>query len=408
MLLGICINLSASAAPFIPSQTDEQAIMAQLLEKSNIQREAVAANAFFESNLRVDGEGELVYPKSFAGDYIDNEGNLIIQISSDDFSEYQYLRDKFSCVKFNRVKYSKEYLRNILDEYLDTCIDNGETLYRAYVDVELNRAVIEADEHTFSHKLTNDEKSPFLFKIGSPIYALSSLETNPESATSSISVTSGDLLTNKKSFFGQRLFSAGIGMINSAGKDIIISCGHGKEVNDKIYFGNTYIGDVTRVSFSDGALGDYSVITLNANASSTYNLYGIDSNSETNTYTISQNKGVYAPIKGEYVFKCTKNSGVAAFKVETVDVDVFVYSNSDMSETVEIKGQTAAGLMDAQFMGISGETVKPGDSGSGIFSHSFSGDYFSGIISSYDDSKCTLYYTPASRVLSFGNIKTKK
>ncbi len=147
--------------------------MAQLLEKSNIQREAVAANAFFESNLRVDGEGELVHPKSFAGDYIDNEGNLIIQISSDDFSEYQYLRDKFLCVKFNRVKYSKEYLRNILDEYLDTCIDNGETLYRAYVDVELNRAVIEADEHTFSHKLTNDENSPFLFKIGSPIYALS-------------------------------------------------------------------------------------------------------------------------------------------------------------------------------------------------------------------------------------------
>lgn len=162
-----------------------------------------------------------------AGNFIDDEVNLIIQVSSDDFSEYQYLKDSYPCVKLNRIEYSKDYLKKVLDECLAKYDENVDKFYRAYIDVRSNCAVIEVDEQTLSLKTTNDDSSPLVFKLGSPTYVCST------------DITSGDLLTNKRSNFISDLFnhvnfSAGIGMTTFAGKDAIAACRHKMKVNNKI------------------------------------------------------------------------------------------------------------------------------------------------------------------------------
>lgn len=400
MLLCICFSLSASAATAESSQTDMQNFISQLDEMTRIQQDAVAANALFESKLVVDKSGELVYPESFAGDFINDEGNLIIQVSSKDFSEYQYLKDKYPCVQFNRVEYSYSYLKEILDECLETYDENVDTFFRAYIDVKLNRAVVEVDEETLSHRMLGSENSPLVYKLGSPIYICSS------------SITGGDFLYNKTS---RVYFSAGIGMTTSAGKDAIAACGHGMKVNDKIYLGNTQIGTVTSVSFSNYAKGDYSIITLNENADSTYNLYGRLTDYNDGLYQVSQNMGTYEPCRGEYVYKCTKNSGVAGFVIEQLDVRCYTKNPYDSSaSTIIIDGQTMAGLMNDKFLGITGSSVKPGDSGSSVFYHCdgqdslTSGDYVCGVISTYDTDTLTLGFTPVSRIQAYGTIKVWK
>lgn len=136
ILLSMCICLSASAVTTEPWRTNIQATIESLLVKiSNEQRDAIAANEFFQSNMLVSDDGELVYPNTFAGNFIDDEGNLIIQVSSDDFSDYQYLQDSYTCVKLNQVEYSKDYLKKVLDECLETYDENIDTFYRAYIDV---------------------------------------------------------------------------------------------------------------------------------------------------------------------------------------------------------------------------------------------------------------------------------
>lgn len=242
ILLSMCICLSASAVTTEPFRTNIQGTIESLLVKiSNEQRDAIAANEFFQSNMLVSDDGELVYPNTFAGNFIDDEGNLIIQVSSDDFSDYQYLQDSYTCVKLNQVEYSKDYLKKVLDECLETYDENIDTFYRAYIDVRLNRAVVEVDEQTLSLRSTNDDSSPLVFKLGSPTYVCST------------DITSGELLTNKRSnsisdLFNHINFSAGIGMTTFAGKDAIAACGHKMKINDKIYLGNTHIGTVTYVS----------------------------------------------------------------------------------------------------------------------------------------------------------------
>lgn len=90
---------------------------------------------------------------------------FVIQVTSSDLSEYQFIQDEFPCVVFKQVKYSYNYLQNLTYEYRNTYDPNSETIYSSCVDIHLNRAVIGVDEETLSRK-TNDPDSPIIFELG--------------------------------------------------------------------------------------------------------------------------------------------------------------------------------------------------------------------------------------------------
>lgn len=126
---------------------------------------------FFLSTLEFDCEKGYIYPDTFGGMYADGN-DLVFLVVSENYSDYQYLKDAYpDNVEFQQVKYSKNYLQGLIDEYLSTYDKDTETVYMAYVDVKLNRAVIKVNEETLSHKV-NDENSPLVFVSGSPFSAL--------------------------------------------------------------------------------------------------------------------------------------------------------------------------------------------------------------------------------------------
>ena len=128
------------------------------------------AAQLFQSTLETDENGQFIYPDSYGGMYIDVD-RLVFQVAAEDFSEYSYLTDEYDCVKFVQVEYSWNYLTKLRDEYYDTYDKDVDTVYSGYVDVYLNRAVIEVDAETLSRK-SFDENSPLIFKEGSPIILL--------------------------------------------------------------------------------------------------------------------------------------------------------------------------------------------------------------------------------------------
>lgn len=122
------------------------------------------AEAYFFSTLPRSPQGGYIYPDTYGGIYADGD-KIIILVASDDFSEYQYLCEKYSYVELKRVEYSWNYLQGLAEEYMSTYDKSSETVYMAGVDVMKNRAVIKIDKESFARK-TQDENSPIIFEVG--------------------------------------------------------------------------------------------------------------------------------------------------------------------------------------------------------------------------------------------------
>ena len=144
----------------------------QITETILKQENASSAHALFVGNLPLGDNGQPLYPDEYGGEYIDNNGNLIIQFTTDDFSEYEYIKNEYPCVQFKQVDYSTNYLDKIIDDFILSYDSEDETFYCAYVDVKNNCAVIEVDEKTFESKSTEKNSLPIEYRIGSPNYLL--------------------------------------------------------------------------------------------------------------------------------------------------------------------------------------------------------------------------------------------
>ena len=260
--ISISANSSAYAALADSNNVDEQVFelsrqIYQAEQAMALQDDALEACTFFDNSLPVDNNGEIIYTDSYAGRFIDSNNHLIIQVASSDFSPYNFLCDKYPIVEFNQVQYSKNYLENLLDDYLNTYSDN-ESVYSAYVDIKSNRAVVEIDDRSISLLSENTDNLPIIFKAGSPLIATAK------------TIHCGDELRNHKTgtFVSKySTYSAGIGGRYN-GKKAIISAGHGMEVGDKIYSGWTHIGTVAYVQCEEGKPGDFSIITMEGNHTS--------------------------------------------------------------------------------------------------------------------------------------------
>lgn len=172
-LLGILLSTHSSEQKhrFVPRPVIEGEIHRQPVEEGADRNNASDAAKYFDSCLTADDDNHPLYPNTYGGCYMGKNKTFVIQIASSDFSEYQFIQDEFPCVVFEQVKYSCNYLQNLINEYWNTYDPNSETVYSSCVDYHLNRAVIGVDEETLSRK-TNDPDSPIVFELGHYVYAI--------------------------------------------------------------------------------------------------------------------------------------------------------------------------------------------------------------------------------------------
>ncbi len=378
MLLSISVSSSAFATTIEADRLYDQANQLskqiyQIEQAMLLQQDALSACALFDKNLPIAKNGQIIYPDSYAGRYIDDDGHLIIQVASSDFTPYEYLQDIYSIVEFKEVEYSTKHLEELIEEYMQT----GERFLSIYADTKLNKVVVEVDAETLTHKSNVRSNLPIIYKKGSASKAVSK------------TISSGDLLTNKRSnslfdINNHIKFSAGFGATYNS-SNALIACGHGMNVGDKIYSGLTHIGTVEYVSFSNYCEGDFSIIRMEGN------------NTVDNKISVGNKEYEYSgttlPVVGMQIVKETENSGYCAFKISEVDVCQAIYIND--TDYVIIKGQTNAD----RILGV----VQPGDSG-GVFWKDDKGRYFSvGIISGWNDHESFVAITPTWRITFFGN-----
>lgn len=64
------------------------------------------------------------YPDFYAGNYItEDKQNLIVQFTTDDTSEYDYLLEEHPCIKFNKVEFNLDELWEMYFEFNDSELD---------------------------------------------------------------------------------------------------------------------------------------------------------------------------------------------------------------------------------------------------------------------------------------------
>ncbi len=69
--------------------------------------------------------GEYVYPENFGG-FEWNDCEFIIEITDDNTAPYTFLTNKYSVIRFGYKKYSIMYLKDIMDDLLDSNPDFAE------------------------------------------------------------------------------------------------------------------------------------------------------------------------------------------------------------------------------------------------------------------------------------------
>ncbi len=328
-----------------------------------------AANELYSSFV-IDVNGDINYPETFAGARIEDD-KLVISLTTDDTSSYRFLTDKYTCVIFNKVKYSYNELQTIYRDYIN---ENDCFYYCAYVDVENNRAVIETNDKNYTSAMRVRSDLPIEFVVGeafdlnsTPVYGGRRLKVN------------------------EVYYTVGAVGEDSNNKNCIICCGHGMAVGDKAYYGNSEVGVVSTVRYSDGGYGDYSIITLND---------GIDITNE--SYILLSTRieltGGYWAVENDGVYKYGIAGGQGTGRVKSINADVYhdLNENGVMdSGDISLKGMTLVDIVAGSYV--------DGDSGGPIYADVITDSNnkpTSGkLVGIYSGSSSTVFiYTPMMRV----------
>ena len=343
-VFGAFFGMSAYADSPEFAQQEFKILRQQPIEDGIDRQNTSAAAMYFDNCLPAFESGQLIYPDTYGGCYKDG-GNFVILVTTSDLSEYLFLQEEFPCIVFKQVKYSYNYLVKLRDEYMETYDCNTETVYGGGIDVYNNRAHIDVDEETLSHK-TNDPDSPLVFELGSPwiigidtgeedddtfagdLSVLDEKDVDPAdgeeiSETAGLSAKASQAAINIRG--GQRLtvykengtslveyISAGIGCTTRSGKRGLVVNGHDMKIGYRVFLDKTKIGQVTFLQYTHGAAGDYSIITLADNVTA-------DGTTYVSSGAVRYNHNVYHPKLGDVLFEYSEKYGYASFVVDDDD-----------------------------------------------------------------------------------------
>ncbi len=333
-------------------------------------------------------DGEINFPSNYAGSFIEGDKLIISVVNLSDEVKKDYLkRCKISdCVVFREVENSISDLEAARKEAYKLGND-GFDIISTGIDVQNNQLTIGLNKEKHSLLLQQSTDNTDLPFISFPSLIsdqrkaqlkLSELPVNVQLTSpvmSCVSVKGGNKLTNGRGTYGSS-FTCGVAG-KYLGKNAILTCGHGNEMEVSVSYNGTVIGKSaywranTQPSFQGkNAVGDFAIVLTNSNVTLSRTL--------SNNVSISSANAVPT---GTTVTKYGATAGLATGKVAQVGITL-KYSGTGMT-TYYVNGLMKVGTTTS----ATKNPVQPGDSGGPVYNSSSSKYNFNGIITASDKSK---------------------
>lgn len=215
------------------------------------------------ANFDKDEFGVPVYPDGYAGEYIDDNNQLVILVTPTMQEKYSTIFDGMESVIVKEVKYSYSDLKS-LKAVADEMIENGISVIADGIDVINNTYFIDIEKDDLNTIKKDGSLSIYMSELTIPLRI-----EEGEPAVATTSLWGGDRLTNSNGF----TFSLGIcGTYN--GSNAILTCGHGNENRNiwepglpTVYYWGDEVGPVVYQqcnqdsgNYGVDSLGDFAIV----------------------------------------------------------------------------------------------------------------------------------------------------
>lgn len=211
-----------------------------------------------ENDMR--GVCEQIYDENYGGAYIDEEGNLVVQLVDSSNEEVEELKENTgnSNIKIENCEYAYNELIYVITEIndnLDYLLENEVIISEMYEDVYNNCVIICIKDFT-------DDKEKIIRKIiDSPCmeFKEESIRTEEE-----IEVKGGDKITNSEG-----ISTVGFCADRNGVEGFVIAGHAGKTLYQEICISSVVIGSVSKTAYYNKTTADAAFVTKSRNASTT-------------------------------------------------------------------------------------------------------------------------------------------
>ena len=308
----------------------------------------------------VTGDLEPIYPANYAGEYLD-DNTLIVNITDgiDEYSiesassalsvtEYMDLMNDSTAVEINVVEYSLNNLIEMYNQLIPYLFENYDVAGLC-IDQRANQIKISVLENDYQNLLNDTFIQNNIDMLDIEI---------GEYAVACTNMFGGNKITNA----GGIPSSIGIGGSYN-GEPAILTCGHGFEVGDSIYFNGTKIGEVEvqRCNQSEGhttldTYGDFSIVPIS-------NSQYVPTHRVQNATSTTEVVGTYSSLlQGADVLKYGCIAGYAWGEVLQTNY-YLAFGHSEFQNDYFVSGLTQSILTNGKGTDVSAQ----GDSGGPIY-----------------------------------------
>lgn len=401
--LTFSLSMNASANIYIGSELSEESNFEPLeefdlskypkiAEEMKKQEEAIFAYQEIIKHFEKDKNNCYVYPDAYAGEYIDEDGNLIV-LYTEITAELAFLYDIENITLRKAEKSINELEENLVASKIALANNSDYNISTSGIDIETNSAFIDVfpiNEASTMRTLLSDNV------ISSNSNVVINV-TNEKPRTQSVHIVGGSPIDNYGTVISNSHWLTVAANGRYGGKQALLTCGHSATLNRDVYYNDSYIGSVAYSQFANNEYGDYSFITVTDSVANSNRLKTSSSSTATITDTCASIEDV--PINTICYKFGAKSNQRSTIKITGRNLDV-TYTN----EPTQGVNTTIKGLFYGELLSGSSEG---GDSGGPYYLINSDGTVtFIGIHSGYKASENEVYFTPAYMIAGGFNVTT--
>ncbi len=365
-------------------------------EEMLLQEDALNAYNTLYSTFEIDENYNYVLPDDYAGEYINDDYKLVIQLTTDDYSYYETILSDYDCVEFRTVDFSYNELYKLADETRNSISANMDEMIYASSGVNVKDNIAKVEVGVPSSAAQNATKVSANSKLPLVIEYVTVEPTEESTAFLSDYASINTQSTQSDELIGGDLISsynhdATLGICGTHnGKNAVLTAGHGFPLNTKIMHDLNYFGLSIYNKFTNNQYGDFGIIDL----------YDYTSCTPTNkvkfkTNTVSITSTIYSVPAGTKCHKYGQQSTYAT--ISTIGTEDVTYSISK-TQKITIKGLVCSKL-------DSGAS-QDGDSGGPVYLYQNGKWTFCGVHSGIWHSASEVYFTPYLHIYGTFTVKT--
>lgn len=365
-------------------------------EEMLLQEDALNAYNTLYSTFKIDENYNYVLPDNYAGEYINDDYKLVIQLTTDDYSYYETILSDYDCVEFRTVDFSYNELYKLADETRNSISANmDEMIYASSgVNVEDNIAKVEVGVPSSvakkATKVSANSKLPLVIEYVTVESTEESTAFLSDYASINTQSTQSDELIGGDEI-DSYYYHATLGICGTHnGKNAVLTTGHAFDLNTKIMHNSNYFGIYTYKRHANNQYGDFGIIDL----------YDYTSCTPTNKVkfkinTVNITSTIYSVPAGTKCHKYGQQSTYAT--LSTTGTQDITFSLEDDTK-ITIKGLVCANLDSG--------TSQDKDSGGPIYIYQNSKWTFCGVHSGRRTNTSIVYFTPYLYIYGVFTAKT--